>query len=121
MTMVTSSSLLLTLNRAGILITGLLLGLITLGPNVMMSDSGTAEAALCAYTGLAASAGFAIGGVIGCMSGSWKALLPGLGLQILALFGWQVISQIKAHFRNENVVVHSAVKQSNYVWEPEKL
>jgi hypothetical protein len=90
MTMTTCTGLIWTLNRACILFTGVVLGVGTLGPNIMMSDSGKAEAILCANIGMAASVSFVIGGVIGCMHGSWKALLPGFGLQILALFGLQV-------------------------------
>ena len=69
--------------RCGILATGLFLGLFTLMPNVMMSDSGTPKALRAANIGMTASALFAIGGVAGCIFNSWWCLLPGLIMQIV--------------------------------------
>ena len=71
------------LMRCGILTTGLFLGLITLMPNVMMSDSGTPKALRAAKIGMTASSLFAIGGVAGCIVNSWWCLLPGLIMQIV--------------------------------------
>jgi len=66
-----------------VLLVGLTLGYITILPNAMMSDFGTEQAKRRASVGLAASALFVCGGVAGCILHSWKALLPGLVLQIL--------------------------------------
>lgn len=71
------------LNRGAILLTGCFLGTATLVPNAMMSDNGSTLATTCAIIGLSASALFVIGGIAGCFLGTWKALLPGLGMQIL--------------------------------------
>jgi hypothetical protein len=75
-----------------ILVVGVLLGFITAGPNIMMSDSGTPEAMRTAYVGMIASLLFVVGGVVGFFANyGWWILLPGLLMQLLV---FQTISQI---------------------------
>jgi hypothetical protein len=74
-------------NRAAVALVGVLLGLLTFFPNVMMSDSGTTAAQLAAGLGVLASFLMALGGIVGAVRGSpaagWFWLLPGVGCQFL--------------------------------------
>ncbi len=72
-------------SRAAVLFVGVFLGLITVFPNGMMSDSGSSLAVTCANIGLFASACMIIGGILGAWRGSWYWLLPGVGLEVLLL------------------------------------
>jgi hypothetical protein len=83
--------------RSSILVTGILLGLITIFPNGMMSDSGSTLAVTFSSIGVIASFSFIVGGIVGAISKKWSALLPGTILQLVALspmiiygllFGW---------------------------------
>jgi hypothetical protein len=66
-------------NRAAVALVGVLLGLLTFFPNVMMSDSGTTAAQLAAGLGVLASFLMALGGI--CRRG---ARLSGSGLVLVA-------------------------------------
>jgi hypothetical protein len=68
--------------RIAIGCTGLILGVITYAPNIMMSDSGTRAAYMAASVGSLASLLFVIGGCVGACWGRWVALLPAMILQI---------------------------------------
>jgi hypothetical protein len=72
------------LQRITILIVGVVIGFTFLLPNAMMSDPGTPRATRAANIGLIACLAFGIGGVVGAILNTWKALLPGLVLQVLA-------------------------------------
>jgi hypothetical protein len=76
--------------RIAIGCTGLIVGLVTYGPNIMMSDSGTRAAYAAASVGSLASLLFVIGGCVGACWGRWVALLPGVILQIavFAIVPW---------------------------------
>jgi hypothetical protein len=83
--------------RSSILVTGILIGLISIFPNGMMSDSGSILAVTFSSIGLCASFSFIVGGIVGAISKKWSALLPGTILQLVALspaiitgllFGW---------------------------------
>jgi hypothetical protein len=76
--------------RIAIGCTGLILGVITFFPNIMMSDSGTRAAYMAANVGSLASLLFVIGGCVGACWGRWVALLPGVILQIavFAIVPW---------------------------------
>lgn len=67
-------------------VVGILVGLVTFFPNLMMSDSGTPAARRAATCGMLASLFFVLGGIIGAVYGrpwyGWFWLLPGLILQI---------------------------------------
>jgi hypothetical protein len=63
---------------------GILLGIGTFVPNIMMSDSGKPSAVMGAKIGMLASLAFIVGGVVGAIRGEWKWLVVGLLLQILA-------------------------------------
>lgn len=66
--------------RLLILATGMLIGIVTVTPNVMLSEASTPAA----YLGTVGSIVFALGGCLGGYYGLWKMLLPGLILQVLA-------------------------------------
>jgi hypothetical protein len=74
-------------NRVAVACIGLLLGLLTFFPNMMMSDSGTTRAISASYIGLLASASMILGGIVGAVRGSpwagWCWLIPGVALQII--------------------------------------
>ena len=76
-------------NRAAVLFVGVFLGLITVFPNSMMSDSGSSLAVVVSSIGLFASACMIIGGIVGAWRGApwagWYWLLPGVGLEVLLL------------------------------------
>jgi hypothetical protein len=76
--------------RFAILLVGWSLGYTFYFPNIMMSDSGSAEAILAAKTGVLASLLLALGGCVGYVSKTigWKALIPGVLCQVLALFAF---------------------------------
>jgi hypothetical protein len=75
------------LNRAAVALVGLLLGVVTLGPNVMMGDPGTPLAQTMAGVGCLASILMGLGGIVGAVVGTpgagWFWLLPGVGFQLL--------------------------------------
>eukprot|EP00049_Salpingoeca_infusionum_P004584 m.81294 g.81294 ORF g.81294 m.81294 type:complete len:126 (-) comp12628_c1_seq2:341-718(-) len=66
-------------------IVGVGFGVVSLLPNAMLSDSGTAKATKAAQLGLTASGCFIVGGVAGLITGSAWCLLPGLVLQLFDL------------------------------------
>ena len=74
-------------NRIAVVSVGCILGMITLMPNLMMSDSGTSIAITATYVGLVASGCMIVGGIIGAVRGTpwagWFWLLPGVGIEIL--------------------------------------
>lgn len=74
-------------NRIAVVSVGCILGMITLMPNLMMSDSGTSMAITAAYVGGAASGCMALGGIVGAVRvtpwAGWFWLLPGVGIEIL--------------------------------------
>jgi hypothetical protein len=71
--------------RVVIFFLGWFLGMTFLGPNIMMSDSGTPRARRAATVGMWASILFCIGGCVGAFQGWWMALLPGALFQVVAL------------------------------------
>ena len=73
------------IGRMLIALIGVLLGFITIIPNMFMMDSGTDIATTAASIGILASFTFVIGGVLGAIFKTWWGLLPGLVLQIIAL------------------------------------
>ena len=73
------------IGRILIALIGVLLGLVTIIPNMFMMDSGTDIATTAASIGIFASLTFVIGGVLGAIFKTWWGLLPGLVLQIIAL------------------------------------
>jgi hypothetical protein len=66
--------------RILIFATGTLVGIITLNPNVMLSEASIPAS----YLGSVGSVAFALGGCVGGYYGKWKMLVPGLILQMLA-------------------------------------
>ena len=66
-------------------ITGILLGIMTFFPNLMLNDSGTNGGQIASYVGLAASLSFVLGGILAGIYNQCKWLLIGLILQISAL------------------------------------
>ena len=74
-------------NRIAVVSVGFILGLITLMPNLMMSDSGTSIAITATYVGVVASGCMVVGGIVGAVRGTpwagWFWLLPGVGIEIL--------------------------------------
>jgi hypothetical protein len=60
--------------------TGILIGIITLNPNVMLSEASIPAS----YLGTVGSIAFALGGCLGGYYGRWKMLVPGLILQMSA-------------------------------------
>jgi len=60
-------SLLLWCNKIIVVILGLLLGFLTLLPNVMMADRGTSCVQIASSIGLVASFSLAIGGIVACV------------------------------------------------------
>lgn len=74
--------------RFVILLVGWTLGCMFYFPNIMMADSGSPKAVLAAKVGMLASLLFALGGCFGYMSHKigWRALLPGLLCQVVAIF-----------------------------------
>jgi hypothetical protein len=74
-------------NRIAVVSVGCILGMITLMPNLMMSDSGTSIAITATYVGVVASGCMIVGGIIGAVRGTpwagWFWLLPGVGIEIL--------------------------------------
>ena len=74
------------LNHSAILLTGAILGVGTVGLNVMISDPGTNRHTRAATVGIiTASASLLVGGIVGCYCQTWMALLPGVALQAIAL------------------------------------
>ena len=76
-------------NRIAVVSVGCILGMITLMPNLMMSDSGTSIAITATYVGVVASGCMIVGGIIGAVRGTpwagWFWLLPGVGIEILLI------------------------------------
>lgn len=73
--------------RMAILATGWFLAFALFMPAGMMSDSGTSAAMTAMYIGLSACALFFLGGVVGCATGRWLALLPAVAcLAALVLY-----------------------------------
>ena len=72
------------LNRICIASVGVFLGAVTLVPNIMMSDSGSARARRSANLGILASGLFVVGGILGGLTSKWKCLIPGLVFQVIA-------------------------------------
>ena len=76
-------------NHTAVLFVGVFLGLITIFPNLMMSDSGSSLTVVISSIGLFAPACMIIGGIVGAWRGApwagWYWLLPGVGLEVLLL------------------------------------
>ena len=81
------------LNCIAVVFVGVLLGVITYFPSMMMLWGEPSSAAMrAAYIGMAASACMAVGGIVGGIISAcghpcagWLCILPGVGLAILAL------------------------------------
>jgi hypothetical protein len=78
------------LNGIAVVFVGVLLGVITYFPNMMMGDFGTSAAIRAAYMGMAASVCMSVGGIVGGFVSAcgrpcagWLCILPGIGLEIL--------------------------------------
>jgi hypothetical protein len=71
-------------HRLALLIPGLLIGIFTFGPNLMMSDSGTQKAKTSASIGLLASFMFVLAGIIGAILNTWKLYPMAVLLQLIA-------------------------------------
>lgn len=70
---------------------GLVLGMVTILPNLMLADGGTRVSQPASYIGMAASLSFIIGGVLAGIYNQCKWLLVGVILRIFA-FGIFIIS-----------------------------
>lgn len=77
------------INRIAVVSVGCILGMITLMPNLMMSDSGTSMAITATYVGVVASGCMVVGGIVGAVRSTpwagWFWLLPGVGIEILLI------------------------------------
>ena len=96
-------------NRIAVVSVGFILGLITLMPNLMMSDSGTSIAVTATYVGVVASGCMVVGGIVGAVRGTpwagWLWLLPGVAIEIflfatLAISGGRPFSFAAGRFSN---------------------
>jgi hypothetical protein len=70
--------------QCSIFLTGISIGLLLFGPNIMMCDSGTDRANAAANLGVWACVLFIGGGIVGGILNRWSALLPGVICQLLA-------------------------------------